>query len=158
MILLSLGSGGTGGSPLGIVLSLGAGLIYAAFTLANKRLIALHPPHEVMAVSFGVGGVLLLPVFLLSPVGWLVSPQGALVALHLGLIATGLSYLLFGRGLVTTPVSTVGTLTLAEPLTAALLGIVVVGEALTLNTGLGMALITAGLLLMTVRLSRANLE
>jgi DME family drug/metabolite transporter len=101
---------------------------------------------------------MLLPVFLLSPVGWLVSPQGALVALHLGLIATGLSYLLFGRGLVTTPVSTVGTLTLAEPLTAALLGIVVVGEALTLNTGLGMALITAGLLLMTVRLSRANLE
>jgi len=48
------------------------------------------------------------------------------------------------------PVSTAVTLSLAEPLTAGLLGVVVLGEVLTLPAFAGIALIFAGLLLLTL--------
>lgn len=134
----------------GVLLALAAGFSYAVYTLSNKRLLRQHQPDEVMAFSFGLGALLLLPLFFTSPMAWLASPRGMLVAGHLGLIATGLSYALFGRGLKSVPVSTTTTLTLAEPLTAALLGVLVVGERLPPIALIGIALIAAGLLMLTV--------
>jgi len=136
--------------PRGVLLALAAGLTYAVYTLYNKRLLATHDPDEVMAVTFGLGALLLLPFIFTSPMQWLASPRGMLVAGHLGLIATGLSYALFGRGLKSVPVSTTTTLTLAEPLTAGLLGVLVVGERLPPVALIGIALIAAGLLMLTV--------
>jgi DME family drug/metabolite transporter len=43
-----------------------------------------------------------------------------------------------------------GTLTLAEPLTAATLGVLVLGEHLTLTAGLGIGLILVGLVVLSV--------
>ncbi|MFJ5624282.1 EamA family transporter [Peribacillus loiseleuriae] len=45
------------------------------------------------------------------------------VSLHLGIITTEIAYFLFTKGLIHFPSSTAGTLSLAEPLTAALLGV-----------------------------------
>jgi DME family drug/metabolite transporter len=55
--------------------------------------------------------------------------------------------MLFGRGLQTLSVSTVGTLTLAEPLTAAMLGIFLLGEQLTSTALIGIVTLFVGLLL-----------
>lgn len=147
-LLLGTGASSVAVHPAGGLLALGAGLSYAVFTLANKRLIAHHTADEAMAVSFCLGAVLLLPLLLLNDVRWVGTPGGALVVLHLGLIATGLSYTLYGRGLRTVPVSTTATLSLAEPLTAALLGVLVVQERLSALGVLGMVLIFAGLVLL----------
>ncbi len=133
----------------GLLLALGAGLTYAIYTLTNKRLIKSHQPDEVMAVTFGIGALLLLPLLLISPPSWAITPRGLLITVHLGVIATGLSYALFGRGLRSVPVSTTTTLTLAEPLTAALLGILVLGEQLTAYALLGIVLIFVGLVVLT---------
>jgi DME family drug/metabolite transporter len=132
----------------GLLLALGAGLTYAIYTLTNKRLIKTHQPDEVMALTFGLGAILLLPILFFSSMDWLFTPGGLLVAAHLGVLATGLSYALFGRGLRTVKVSTTTTLTLAEPLTAALLGIFVLGEKLTLFALLGISLIFVGLVIL----------
>lgn len=137
--------------PLGIALSLGAGLSYAIFTLANKRLLAHHSADEVMAVSFVLGALLISPVMFFVNTSWIVTQGGLVVVAHLGLIATGLSYALFGRGLRTVPVSTVGTLTLAEPLTAAILGIFIVGESVTAAGLVGVGLLFAGLVVLTIQ-------
>jgi DME family drug/metabolite transporter len=146
--------------PLGMLLALGAGLSYAIFTLVNKRLIEDFPSDAAMAVSFSLAALLLLPsLFFVSSDGelllqpslffvntaWIASTSGLLVILHLGLLATGLSYFLFGRGLMTVPVSTTGTLTLFEPLTAALLGIFLLGESLSVMAFVGIAVLFAGL-------------
>ena len=134
----------------GIVLALGAGLAYAVYTVASKRLLEKQPAEAVMAIVFCLGATLLLPLLVTSDITWIMKPGGLVVALHLGLVATALAYLLFARGLRLIPVATAVSLSLAEPLTAAFLGIVVLGEQLTPLSFLGMALIFSGLLLLSV--------
>lgn len=141
-------------NPIGMLLALGAGLSYALFTLANKKLIEQHKPDAAMAVSFSIGAILLLPILFFVDISWVVTPNGLAVILHLGLLATGLSYMLFGRGLQLLPVSTVGTLTLVEPLTATLLGIFLLGEQLTTMAFIGIATLFAGLVVLVLRPTR----
>jgi drug/metabolite transporter, DME family len=79
------------------------------------------------------------------------SLQGISVALFLGLIATAAAYLLLTLGLSTTPVARTATLTLAEPLVAAMLGLFLLGERVTLLSGLGMTLLLCGLVWMALK-------
>jgi DME family drug/metabolite transporter len=72
------------------------------------------------------------------------------VTLHLGLVTVSLAYNLFALGLSRVPVATAATLTLAEPLTAGLLGVFLLGEPLTPLAGLGILLIFTGLALVSV--------
>lgn len=132
LVLLSLdGADRPNADILGLGLALAAGLGYAAYTVAAKRLLNDGAaPAEVMAAVFGLGGLLMLPVLLISGIGWLASVDGALVALWLGLATTTIAYVLFGRGLRVLPAGPAATLVLAEPLVATLLGVVVLGEQL----------------------------
>jgi len=100
------------------------------------------------AVLFAGGALLLVPVAVLAPPGWLATPRGALVALHLGLLATAAAYALFAAGLRRVTVATAATMSLAEPLTAAVLGVALLGERLTVAGLAGAALLVAGLLLL----------
>lgn len=132
----------------GLLLALAAGFSYTFFTWMARRLIKVMPVDSVLAVSFLVGSVFLLPVLFLQPLEWVSTPRGLSVVLYMGFISAGLAYMLYGRGLRTVPVSSVGTLTLAEPLTAALLGIFFLGELMSLAAAAGIALIfTAQLVL-----------
>ena len=136
---------------IGLLLAVGTGASYALYALASKQLVQVHKPDAVMAVLFMLGAILLLPFLLTVDVNWLLETQGVLVALHLGVIATAVSYILFARGLVTVGVATALTLSLAEPLTATTLGIFLLGEAITLTIAIGMALIFAGLAWLSVK-------
>jgi DME family drug/metabolite transporter len=75
----------------------------------------------------------------------------------LGPITTALAYMLFVHGLRGVDAPTAGTLSLAEPLVAALLGIGLLHERLTDPAVTGCALLAAGLLITAVPLpSRAS--
>ena len=130
---------------LALVLPLAAGAAYAVYATATKALLATHDPVAVAAVAFGGGAVLLLPVLALADLSWLARPLGALVALELGFVATALAYVLFTRGLARLPVSWGATLSLAEPLTAAVLGTLLLGETLSASQAAGALLVGAGL-------------
>ncbi len=136
--------------PLGILLSLGAGLSYAVFTLFSSRLVQRIPSDAAMAAAFCIGAVLMLPTLFFVETGWMVSTGGVIVLAHLGIVATGLSYVFYGRGVRTVPVSVVGTLTLSEPLTAAALGIVVLGENLTTSAVVGLLVLFGGLIVLVL--------
>ena len=133
----------------GIILAIGAGAAYAVFTVASKELLEQHSPEAVMAITFCLGALLLLPLLLTSQWSWLAELGGLLVAIHLGLITVGLAYSLFARGLSLVPVATAATLTLAEPLTAGILGISVLGEKLSPPAFAGILLLFAGLVLLS---------
>jgi drug/metabolite transporter, DME family len=60
----------------------------------------------------------------------LATREGLAMALYLGVVATGVAYVLFGFGLRRLPSATAVTLVLAEPLTAALLAAVVLDESI----------------------------
>jgi DME family drug/metabolite transporter len=138
---------------LGVILAVGAGASYAVFTVFSKTLLEERPPEAVMAVAFCLGAILLLPLLAGADLTWLWQPAGLGVILHLGGVTVTLAYTLFAYGLQRIPVATAATLTLAEPLTAGLLGVFLLGEHLTAQALLGIALIFAGLVLISARRS-----
>ncbi|MGX1262363.1 drug/metabolite transporter (DMT)-like permease [Rossellomorea marisflavi] len=101
-----------------------------------------------VAVVFMLGAIFLTPFLFLYDLSWLMEVRGAGVALHLGVVATGLAYLLFARGLVKVPASTAVTLSLAEPLTATMLGVFLIGESLDALSWLGVGLLLLGIMLL----------
>ncbi|MFF0309437.1 DMT family transporter [Streptosporangium sp. NPDC004379] len=130
----------------GVLLAMLGGLLYAFYVVAAARVIGAGGSSDtVMGAMFGGAAVVMLPVLLWTGAGWLTEPRGLLTALYLGCVTTALSYILYGRGLRTTPVATAATLSLAEPAVAALLGIAVLGERLTLQSGAGLALLGVSL-------------
>jgi DME family drug/metabolite transporter len=143
---------------LGILLALGAGLSYAIFTLVSKELLEDHPPEAVMAVAFFLGAVLLFPLFFRADLVWLFQPRGLVIGLWLGFVTVAVAYTLFARGLKLLPVATAGTLTLAEPLTAATLGVFLLGERITPLAFLGIVLIFTGLVILTLKSNRSPIE
>ena len=142
-------------NPWGILLAIGAGASYAVFTVASKGLLDSRPPEAVMAVSFSLGALLLSPFLFFTDLSWLRQPSGLLLTLHLGLLTVAVAYTLFAYGLQRLPVAAAATLTLAEPLTAGLLGVFLLGERLTPPAWLGVALIFAGLALLSLRQNSA---
>jgi drug/metabolite transporter, DME family len=147
VLLLVLGGGGASVDPLGVALAVTSGSGYATYTVLAKRLLRRgHAPERVMAAAFASGAVLLLPVLALGDAGWLTTTDGLLLALFLGAVPTALAYVLFARGLRSLTPGETATLTLAEPLTATGLGILVLGERPGLVAGIGAGLVLAGLL------------
>jgi drug/metabolite transporter, DME family len=141
-----LAGGGAEISPIGVVLALIAGASYATYTLSAKRMLRDgHAPETVMAVAFGLGAVLLAPVLAGTGAGWLTHADGLGLAVFLGVVPTALAYLLFAHGLKRLTAAETATLTLAEPLTAALLGVVVLSETLSAPAAAGAALVLAAL-------------
>ena len=151
--LLVLGSGSGGEvSAAGIGLSLVSGLGYAGYAVAGKRMLdAGGTPEGVMACVFATGAVLLLPVLALAPTGELATPEGLALIVYLGAVPTALAYVLFARGLARIGAGETATLTLAEPLTAAMLGVVVLGERPGALAAIGALLVLSGLAVLAVR-------
>lgn len=151
------GGGAAGSRSTGLLLALGAGLAYAVYTVAARQLIVRgETSATVMASAFGLGGLLLVPVLLTQPLAWLASPGGLALAAYLGLLTTGLAYVLFGRGLAVLPAAPVTTLVLAEPLVATLLGVTLLDERLAAVAAAGAALVLAGLVLQGLAASRRS--
>jgi DME family drug/metabolite transporter len=156
--LLALPAGSVQVDPLGLLLASAAGGAYATFTLFNKRLVEGRPPEMIQAVIFLLGALLLLPLLWSADLSWLQQPAGLLVILHLGIITVGVGYTLFSLGLQSVPVSSAVTLTLAEPMTAGLLGVLVLGEHLTALSGLGIGLIFSGLVVLSAQQGTSRAE
>ena len=146
VVLLVLAGSDAKVSVLGVLLALGAGVSYATYTVGSKKMLdAGHAPEAVMARGFGLGALLLVPVLIAEGGGPLVTSDGLLLSLYLGAIPTALAYILFARGLRHISAGETATLTLAEPLTASVLGALVLAERPGLLAVAGGALVLAGL-------------
>lgn len=141
----------------GIALALGAGCSYAIFTLSAQFLLKDRSAVAVLAISFTFGAILLIPAFFGVSLHWLTQPRGMVVSLYLGTVATVFPYLLFARGLRTVLAPTAATLNLAEPLTAAILGVFLLQEKLSLTALTGMVLLIGGIAILSIP-SRAKLS
>ena len=146
VLLVAAGGGEADVHVGGILLAVLAGSGYATYTVMAKRLLDRGAePIGVMAAGFGSAGVLLVPVLLLAGPGFLGAPGGLAMVLYLGAVPTALAYVLFARGLRHLSSGETTTIVLAEPLTAVLLGVVVLGEQPGAIAIAGAALVLAGL-------------
>ena len=150
VVLTLSGGGDVRIDPTGVALAVGAGIAYAAYTLTIKGLLEQHEPNAVIAVIFCLGALMLAPLLFGREMAWLAAPRSIAVVLHLGLVTAALAYWLFTRGLQRIQVATAVTLTLAEPLTAGLLGVLVLGEHLNPLSFVGIALIFSGLAVLSL--------
>lgn len=125
-----------------------AGTVYAFYLSQSKELLQANRPEIVMTFLFLLSSLFLLPVWFLFPCAWILSVRGFIVALGLGLITTAIPYCLVMAGLKNCPTAKAATLSLGEPLGAAILGFTVLHEPVSLMSFTGMLAIFASVLVL----------
>jgi DME family drug/metabolite transporter len=152
--MLMVGSLSTG-DPLGMLAALSAGACYAAFTVVGVGLTREHfPGSSVLASSFSVGALVLLPAVFMST--WWLTTGGVVEVLWLGIGTTTVAYLLFGVGLGALQPGHIATLTLLEPAVATILGVVVLHEPLSPLGWVGCLMVIGALALLGVAENRRD--
>ncbi|MGO1984795.1 EamA family transporter, partial [Corynebacterium casei] len=135
----------------GIILGLAAGTTYALYSWSAHNLIGRTIGRAAaMGAIFGLGGLALMPVLIITGAPLIASTQSFTVGAYMALVPMFVGYLLFGYGLTRVSASTATTLTLAEPAIAAILAVVIVGERLAPIGWVGMATICASLLVLSL--------
>ena len=135
----------------GALLALAAGLAYALYVVLAKAALARMAPLPLTALTFTAGALLLSPALL-----WTEAPLRQLALgwpwlLYLGGVATAGAYAIYALGLRRVPASVSGIVTLMEPLTATLLGVLLFGERLGTPGGVGALLLCSALGLVLAR-------
>lgn len=148
--LLFLNKEGVVVNPIGVAMSLGAGSLFAVYALVNKEVLDYVPAVPAVAVIFSMSAVILFPFLFLFETEGLLTGRGIGVVLYLGIATTSIAYILFSTGLKHIPSSSAVTLSLAEPLTAALLSVIVVGEQLAGSSWAGILMLLGGILVLTL--------
>lgn len=148
LVLITVAGGHTTTGPqhplLGLVAALLSGLGYAATTVLSRHAAQRTAAMTLTTVSTVIGGMALLPFALVAGAGFHPTAASTSWLLYIGIVATAVSYLFFYGGLRTTSGSVAAVLTLLEPLTAAVLAVVVLGEPLpVLEIGGGLVLLAA---------------
>lgn len=138
------------GRMFGIILGAVAGLTYALYSWAAKKMIDSGMDAKAsMGLIFGLASFLLLPTLFFTGSNLFEENINLYVVGYMMFIPMFLGYVLFGFGLKTVPASKAITLTLFEPLVAAMFAIVLVGEKLAPIGWIGMFLIALCLALLS---------
>ena len=126
----------------GIALGLLAGLTYASYAWAARAMIdsGVHSQAAIGGI-FGLGALLLLPSLFFTGDNLFSSTGNALVSVYMALIPMTLGYIAFGYGLRHINASSASLLTLMEPVVAAILAVLIVGEVISPLGWFGMLLI-----------------
>lgn len=156
--LLFLNQEGVVVNPMGVMMSVGAGSLFAIYTLMNKEVLRTQTAVTSVAVIFSVSAIMLFPFLFVFETEGLLTSSGIAVVLFLGLATIGIAYTLFSAGLKHIPSSSAVTLSLAEPLTATILSVIVVGERLAYTSWGGIVLLLGGILVLTLSGRRKSSE
>ncbi len=147
IILVGTANGVESFKPLGIFLAAIAGLGFAVFNVISRRSLARGAQDIwLTATSFGIAALFTLPFLFAQNPEWILTRNGGLSVLWLGLVPTAIGYFLFTFGLKRVDSSTAATVVLAEPATATLLAALIIGESLVFQSFLGIAIVAAGIL------------
>lgn len=142
----------------GLVICLGAGFCYSLYSVTAKTLVKDATPLQASAHIF------LIAALIAVPVAWTTSGiptfywKDLFIVAYLGLVVTGVAYLLYSTALKMINVSTAVALGLLEPVMAFILAIVVVHEPISVGASLGLVAILFGLLFVLRSESQKNIS
>jgi drug/metabolite transporter (DMT)-like permease len=149
---------GLGSGTLAQLACLAAALSYAFAGIFGRRFRRMGVAPLVSAAGqVSASAVLLLPVMLLVDRPWTLAMPGAATwgaVIGVGLLSTALAYVLYFRILAASGATNLLLVTFLIPVSASLLGVLLLGETLLPRHLAGMALIVAGLACIDGRLSR----
>jgi drug/metabolite transporter (DMT)-like permease len=141
-------------SLIGMLCILGGSLSYAVSAVWMRRLRHI-PPLVSSAAQLACSSVLLLPLAAFVDRFWLLPMPGTpalLAVLALALFSTALAYIVFFRISASAGPGNVMLVTLLIPVTATVLGVLVLGETLSANQIAGALVIASGLIVIDGRL------
>ena len=137
-----LEAGGGSSDLKGVLLGLGAAVLYASVVLMNKQLGDV-PAYDRTIVQLGSSAAVLLPYVLLTEdMGALTFTPGTIgLLLVVGIVHTGIAYALYFGSLMQLKAQTAAILSYIDPVVAVLLSALVLREHMSLLSGLGAVLV-----------------
>ncbi|SHK91510.1 drug/metabolite transporter, DME family [Pseudonocardia thermophila] len=132
----------------GLLAAAAAGCAFALMTVLQARPVADLDASATVGPAFVVGGALVLPVAALLPGGLAFAPTpGALILLAAFAVApTALAYTAYFAGLRTAPAGVGAVLALLEPVTAAVLAALLLGDRIGITGWIGAAVLCGAVL------------
>ena len=151
--VLVSGISGEGLTLTGLLLGLGSGIGYGLYSILGTVALRKYSPYTVTTYTFlfAAAGAWLVcgPADMVSKFNAADNVPGLLLFCVLtGLVTAVVPFLAYTLGLRTVEAGRAGILATVEPLVAALVGIIVFSEPLTLLSGLGIVLILAAVVLL----------
>ena len=128
--------------PLGLLLALGAGACWAVYILLTARVGKAFRGGTGLSLAMAVGAVALLPVGVAGAGSALLNPRLLLLGAGVGLLSSVIPYSLEMAALRRISTSAFGVLMSLEPAIAALIGWLVLREALELRAIIALVLVT----------------
>ncbi|WP_111494784.1 DMT family transporter [Marinobacter bohaiensis] len=133
----------------GIFIAVAAAAVYAAFTLTSRHVSGGGSVFTTAFICFTTGAVALAPIA--AGTGALdILPQldglDWLLIAYIGIVPTCVGYVCFFKGMQSTPATTSSIIVTLEPLFAALLAWMILGEALGLLGVIGAVVLTVSVL------------
>ena len=137
--------------PVGVFLGLVGGLTYALYSWSARKMMLQGTRSSVaMGATFGLGGLLLMPVLIATGGPFLASWTNAAVGIYMAAVPMFLGYLAFGVGLARVQASMATVITLLEPVVAAVLAVLIIGERLPNIGWIGVVMVVGCLVIISV--------
>lgn len=142
---------------MGVVTGLLAGLFYAIYIFGFKYAAPHGSPQAILVIAFSVFvGILILPSEI-SQITAVPATQDWPLFLTLGLLGSGLSFVIYIYGLKYTAPAVASIVAMVEPVTASLFGVAILDESLMATQIIGMGLILVTVTALSVYSNRQPL-
>ena len=149
VVALNWPSGDNTVNVLGIGFALAAAFGYSMQATGMGMISRNHTPFQCVAPMFTIGTLFQAPLSYGKDFSFLQDPVLLLGALYGGIVTVALAYAFFIYGIARIGAATAVTVGLMEPLTASILGVVLLGETVSVVGILGSVLILAGLVVVS---------
>jgi inner membrane transporter RhtA len=154
--LITPWTGGSGVDPVGVALAFAAGVCWATYIVLGKRLSHMLPGGAAVSTGMMVGALAVVP-FAAAAGGFArVTPGRFAAGVGVALLSSAVPYTLEMIALKALPARTFGILMSLEPAVAALVGLLFLGEFLSLTQWMAVALVIAASAGSTITARRAS--
>ena len=149
VVALNWPSGNNAVSFLGVAFAMAAAFGYSMQATGMGMISKRHTPFQCVAPMFTIGTILQAPLSYGRDFSFLQDPVLLMGVLYGGIVTVAVAYAFFIYGISRIGAATAVTVGLMEPLTASILGVVLLGETVSVIGIVGSVLILTGLVVVS---------
>ena len=136
----------------GFLYGLGAGFGYALYSILGKFLLKKYDSMTITTYTFVVASVAVIPFSgIIKDYNLMLNTESLLWSLGLALVCTILPFILYTKGLLKIEAGKASIVATVKPFVAAIIGVTVFSESITVEKIIGMVLILFAIILLNIR-------